>query len=151
MLLQQLLRSMESSDTHRSAAITYTFLSVFVRLVASQCSVINLWFSRRCYERSRGEMITMLYEKTLLRKNIGTPTQAQKVVHHDALTHGWPSKQTRGPKSQLTSIWKGLYGVSQTLFRTTDERPSEPKKPASMGKILNMMRHASRAIPFLIL
>jgi ABC-type multidrug transport system fused ATPase/permease subunit len=67
-LLQQLLKSMENPTAPRSAAVTYAFLTLTVRLVASQSDVLNLWYSRRAYERSRGEMITMLYEKTLTRK-----------------------------------------------------------------------------------
>ena len=70
-LLQQLLRSMEDADSPKSAPITYAILSLVVRLIASQTAVLNLWFSRRAYERSRGELITMLYEKTLTRKIVG--------------------------------------------------------------------------------
>lgn len=132
MLLQQLLRAIEGSDAHRSAAVTYAMLSLLTRLIASQSSVFNLWFSRRCYERSRGEMITMLYEKTLSRKITSTPTQPQEVVNPDRL---------KRPRCQLQSIWEGLYRAGNR-FSTTDERPSESKQPASMGKILNMMRHA---------
>lgn len=67
-LLQQLLMAMENPLALKSAAITYAFLSLTVRLVACQSDVLNLWYSRRAYERSRGEMIMMLYEKTLARK-----------------------------------------------------------------------------------
>jgi ABC-type multidrug transport system fused ATPase/permease subunit len=70
-LLQQLLRSMENPNSPKRAAITYAILSLAVRLIASQTAVLNLWFSRRSYERSRGELITMLYEKTLTRKIVG--------------------------------------------------------------------------------
>ena len=77
-LLQQLLRSMENPDSPKSAAITYAILSLIVRLIASQTAVLNLWFSRRCYERSRGELITMLYEKTLTRKIVGVVAPSSK-------------------------------------------------------------------------
>ena len=142
---------MESTEMHRNAAITYAVLALLVRLVASQCSVFNLWFSRRCYERSRGEMITMLYEKTLSRKLIGTPTQPQKVVHPAGMSHGGPlTTTTKERNSQLKSIWEGLFGVVGSLFSTINRRPIESKKPASMGKILNMMRHDFRLVPFFI-
>ena len=142
---------MESSDTHRNAAITYAMLSLLVRLVASQCSVFNLWFSRRCYERSRGEMITMLYEKTLSRKIIGSPTHPQTDVCPDAMGHGRPSMKAKGLRSRLASIWRGLYKAPGSLFSTTDWSPRESTRPASMGKILNMMRHASLAVPLFML
>ena len=150
-LLQQLLRSMESSDTHRSAAITYAMLSLLVRLVASQCSVFNLWFSRRCYERSRGEMITMLYEKTLSRKIIGSPTQPQTDVCPNTVGHSRPSMKAKGLRSRLASIWRRLYKVPGSVFSTTDWSPRDSTRPASMGKILNMMRHASHAVPLSML
>jgi ABC-type multidrug transport system fused ATPase/permease subunit len=77
-LLQQLLGSMENPDSPRSAAITYTILSWAARLIASQTAVLNLWFSRRSYERSRGELITMLYEKTLTRKIVAVLPASSK-------------------------------------------------------------------------
>ena len=77
-LLQQLLRSMEDADSPKRAAITYAILSLVVRLIASQTAVLNLWFSRRAYERSRGELITMLYEKTLTRKIVGVLPNTSK-------------------------------------------------------------------------
>ena len=138
---------MERSDTHRDAAITYAMLSLLVRLVASQCSVFNLWFSRRCYERSRGEMITMLYEKTLSRKIIGSPTQPQTDVYPDTMGNGRPSMKARGLRSRLASIWRGLYKAQGSVFSTTGRGPRDSMRPASMGKILNMMRHASLAVP----
>ena len=142
-LLQRLLRSMESGD---STAVTYAVLSLLVRLIASQSSVFNLWFSRRCYERSRGEMITMLYEKTLSRKNIGPAMQPQQVVSPGLMNSSGPPIKTKGLKSQLESIWKSLHTFKEYLFNTGSKRPVIPNKPASMGKILNLMRHASLTI-----
>jgi ABC-type multidrug transport system fused ATPase/permease subunit len=70
-VLQQLLRSMEDPKAPRSAAITYAVLSLLARLFSAQIGVLSLWNGRRAYERSRGEMITMLYDKTLSRKILG--------------------------------------------------------------------------------
>ena len=136
---------MEHVDTRRSTAIIYAVLSLLVRLIASQSSVFNLWFSRRCYERSRGEMITMLYEKTLSRKITGTPAQPQNTVSSDRTENSGPPPNTTRLKSQLRSIWEGLSGAKGSLLSTTDDRLCESKKPASIGKILNLMRHASLA------
>lgn len=68
-LLQQLLKAMED-PLMRDIAMAYAAMMLFVRLVYSQSQVLNLWYGRRCYERSRGEMIMMVYEKALSRKNI---------------------------------------------------------------------------------
>lgn len=67
-LLQLLLSSMEDITAPKMDAIIYAGLSMAARLIAAQSGVFSLWYGRRCYERSRGEMITMLYEKTLGRK-----------------------------------------------------------------------------------
>ena len=133
---------MEGSDTHPNAAIIYAILSLLVRLIASQSSVFNLWFSRRCYERSRGEMITMLYEKTLSRKAIGTPTQLEKVMTPNDTNHVNPTMGPMRPRSKLKSIWGDLYGAITRLVSAADERPIDSEGPASKGKILNMMRCA---------
>ncbi len=71
---------MEDPEAPRRATFTFAILSLAVRLLASQVAVFNLWYCRRAYERSRGELITMLHEKTLTRKNIGlqpSPNDAQ--------------------------------------------------------------------------
>ena len=133
---------MEGSDTHRNAAIIYAILSLLVRLIASQSSVFNLWFSRRCYERSRGEMITMLYEKTLSRKAIGTPTQLEIVMTPNETNHVNPTMEPMRLRPKMKSIWGGLYGAIKRLVSATDERPIDSEGPASKGKILNMMRYA---------
>lgn len=137
---------MESSDTRHGVAITYAVLSLLVRIVASQSSVFNLWFSRRCYERSRGEMITMLYEKTLSRKVIGTCPQSQEAVNYDEVNDGGPPLETKRSNSKVKPVWESLNGAIKRLFSTTNERPNVAIKSASMGKILNMMRHASLTI-----
>jgi len=72
LMLQQLLTSMENLKAESESAIFWSAAIMVARLVAAQSAVFSLWFGRRCYERSRGEMITMLYEKTLNRKILGS-------------------------------------------------------------------------------
>ena len=91
----------------------------------------------------------MLYEKTLLRKVIGNPTQPQEVVSPDGIHRGGPSIETKRPRFQIESLCGSLFGTIKRLFSTTNENQS--KKPASMGKILNMMRHASLAVLLFVL
>lgn len=71
LLLQKLLQAMENLRVNKGPAITFAVLMMVLRLISAQSSVFSLWFGRRAYERSRGEMITMLYEKSLNRKIIG--------------------------------------------------------------------------------
>ena len=84
----------------------------------------------------------MLYEKTLSRKTIGTPTQLEKVMTPIETNHDNPTMEPMRPRPKLKSIWGGLYGAIKRLVSATDERPIDSEGPASKGKILNMMRYA---------
>lgn len=135
-LLQQLLRSMQNSN--KGAAVTYAILMLVVRLISSQCDVLGLWFSRRCYERSRGEMITMLYEKTLSRKLVTVHK-----VDNPGISSRSVSEQEAHPQKQQQPFWirtKKFFARFQGISRKREEQRSEAKEPASMGKILNLMR-----------
>jgi ABC-type multidrug transport system fused ATPase/permease subunit len=72
--LKQLLAALDGPDPKVHVAVVYACLTLFGRWIAAQSGVFTLWFSRRCYERSRGEMITMVYEKTLRRKAFTIPS-----------------------------------------------------------------------------
>ncbi|KAI4250339.1 MAG: hypothetical protein LQ352_005360, partial [Teloschistes flavicans] len=145
-LLQQLLRAMEDVYAPRSKAITFAVLSLLVRLIACQSSVFSLWFSRRCYERSRGEMITMLYEKTLSRKLIGESALSQKVdtsvneQNGNALATDGKSGASR---FGLRNPWVLAKRVSHALGKRIWPRDSGMKleQSASIGKIYNLMRY----------
>lgn len=103
--LKQLLSALEDQDPNRKVAVVYGAFILLVRLVGAQSGVFNLWFCRRAYERCRGEMITMIYEKTLMRKAFTFPGD------HD-------EKGANGEKAE-----------------------GKAAGPASMGKILNLMRN----------
>ena len=154
-ILQKLLQSMEHLRTEKRSAIIWASLILAVRLIAAQSSVFSLWFGRRCYERSRGEMITMLYEKTLNRKIFGgLPQRAENdpsSVEQPAAdrssvgdsgtlpeTEQLLSGQYKRPKS-VASRAKELVQKSRSFFRKKTE--VDKKVPASMGKILNLMRN----------
>lgn len=136
-LLQKLLRAMEDSSAPRRAAMTYAGMTLVVRLIACQSAVFSLWFGRRCYERSRGEMITMLYEKILGRKN---------AFQHKAEKGGQDASGAGGKKTGAAGVkkFKSMFDVvaaqtARTFKRTKKEPPV--KEPAAMGKILNLMRN----------
>lgn len=106
----------------RRAAVVYAVLSLVARLIASQAAVFGLWFSRRSYERSRGEMITMLYEKMLMRKVIGL-----QEVPSNANTES-ETEQENNTKNTEPSA----------------EKHDQGRQSASMGKVLNLMRYVGQ-------
>ena len=138
-LLQQLLQSMEDPEIPRTNALTYAIISLIARLIATQSSVLNLWFSRRCYERSRGEMITMIFEKTLDRKIVGSV----KRLPADESYTGNGSANSSGAKhpSTIRKVWwKTSLSKLRGVF-ARNKAVKELKEPAQMGKILNLMRY----------
>ena len=131
-LLQQLLKAMTDPDAPKRVALTYATLSLVLRLVAAQSQVLNLWYGRRCYERSRGEMIMMVYEKALLRKNVFD----QQITARESQTQSQESDESNGEVAPNTKQRKlcGLF----PLRRATGK--GKVKTTASMGKIFNLLR-----------
>jgi ABC-type multidrug transport system fused ATPase/permease subunit len=131
-----------------SATITYAVLTVALRLMAAQLAVFNLWYQRRAYERSRGEMITMLYEKTLNRKILGA-----KQGNNEEQTNGHANNGNRedlvvenrseAPSKPQAQRWfMRLLEVIRSPFSKKLKKEDEKEKvAASMGKILNLMRN----------
>ncbi|KAF2144322.1 uncharacterized protein K452DRAFT_267620, partial [Aplosporella prunicola CBS 121167] len=137
-ILQRLLRSIEDGQSSRRTAIEFAAFILAIRLVAAQSAVFSLWYSRRCYERSRGEMITMIYEKTLTRKSFGSQAEEKVVEEDSADTAEGPPP----PKSRLARLYLRLSHV----FRWRKDQSQttalhDAKQPATMGKILNLMRN----------
>ena len=128
---------MENPEAPKRAAFTYAALSLIVRLIAAQSSVFTLWYGRRCYERSRGELITMLYEKTLSRKVVSISTKARPDGNGNVANGN-------GKQADLSG-WRKALGVAVKPFRLCWSRPkarktSDEQDVATMGKILNLMR-----------
>jgi hypothetical protein len=128
---------MGNPEAPKRAAFTYAALSLIVRLIAAQSSVFTLWYGRRCYERSRGELITMLYEKTLSRKIVSISTKARPEKNGNVANgNGKQADRFRWRKVLDSAItpFRLCWGRSNTT-KTSDE-----KELATMGKILNLMR-----------
>lgn len=109
LLLQQLLLAMEIIDVTVQPAVTFGVLTLVARLIASQSSIFSLWFGRRCYERSRGELITMLYEKTLARKIVGS-------IHNED-----PKQESRAEEAIPDSV----EGLDHTIVHEEAEDADE--------------------------
>ncbi|KAF2453467.1 ABC transporter, partial [Lineolata rhizophorae] len=144
-LLQQLLRAIEDDKASKRVAIIYAAIILAVRLVACQSAVFSLWYCRRCYERSRGEMITMIYEKTLSRKFVGYEASKEQTPQTNGVENGSTFhphlkrgrlERVRRSMSQVFRWWKRPTMKDNSAAGATDT-----KKSASMGKILNLMRN----------
>jgi hypothetical protein len=125
---------MEDTEAPKFAAVTYAILSLLVRLIASQSAVFTLWYGRRAYERSRGEMITMLYEKTLSRKVVSISSEAQP--DDTAKLNG--NGVTKKARNSLWARTIDFFGRSLGLRK--EKVKDKSKELASMGKIMNLMR-----------
>ncbi|KAF2758207.1 ABC bile acid transporter [Pseudovirgaria hyperparasitica] len=144
LLLQQLLRAMGKDDgPDTSSAMTWAILSLVVRLAAAQSGVFNLWYSRRAYERSRGELITMLFDKTLKRKvihahepSIVEDTNAR--IESPVASNNEENQSANSPKSGFSKV---IAMVRHILAKKKPQKASPVIPPASMGKILNLMRN----------
>ncbi|KAH8813056.1 ABC transporter-like protein [Xylogone sp. PMI_703] len=138
-LLQKILQSMENPRSPPKAVFTYAFIALLIRLIASQSGVFGLWYQRRAFERSRGELITMLYEKTLSRKVISI--SAKPVLEEDLDgSNGVGKDVAYSPARKVISylmrpvrFLRGSYKVRKPADKSKDH--------ATMGKILNLMRN----------
>ncbi|KAJ9656906.1 hypothetical protein H2198_004659 [Neophaeococcomyces mojaviensis] len=158
-LLQQLLKAMTYVNTNKRPALIFGLLILLARVVNAQSEVFSLWYGRRCYERSRGELMMMLYEKTLHRKVIATPPEEIKEnSEEDAVLARVDTTQSTDESTPLlhrtsnsTEPWyirvakqsKALWNNFRIAFRGVDETKQEP---AAMGKIMNLMRYDSYEI-----
>lgn len=119
---------MKAENRSNRVALVYAMLSLVLRLIAAQSQVFNLWYGRRCYERSRGEMMMMVYEKALVRKNLFEQGADDKSAEGEQQEEEDPNKS-----SKRSWLWSLL-----TLWRTP--RKEKSKAPVSMGKIFNLLR-----------
>ncbi|KAI5918537.1 canalicular multispecific organic anion transporter 1 [Camillea tinctor] len=145
-LLQRLLKSIQDGLDNKRESLLYAVLILAVRLIACQAGVFSLWFSRRAYERSRGEMLTTIYAKTLTRKSFGLQAEENaKIEDEDDTVVNDETPLLEG----IPSLDKPKGGrLARLLVFLKLRKPHVPKKtkskseqPATMGKILNLMRN----------
>ncbi|KAJ5917997.1 hypothetical protein N7454_010372 [Penicillium verhagenii] len=112
-LLQLLLQAMQDSTKPMRVPLTYACFALIARLVAAQTQVLGLWYGRRCYERSRGEMVMMVYEKALSRKNIiGLRIEKDEALAEDEMTG---ERDTTYQEADLVSP-NLAYGAALSIF-----------------------------------
>jgi hypothetical protein len=125
---------MEDPDAPRRAALIYAALSLVARLIASQSAVFSLWFGRRAYERSRGEMITMLFDKTLSRKVVSVSSKARADDNHKIDGNGVAKRSNHSLRTKTIKFIKRAFGSKKT------KSAEKARDLATMGKIMNLMR-----------
>lgn len=136
--LQLILSSMEDPERPKRVALIYAGLSLVARLMSAQVDVVQLWYGRRAYERSRGQMITMLYEKTLGRKMAFRPAEKIEPVQENGTLNGHINDEvTPIPRANW---WINLMRPLRSLLQKS-QAAMPVKEPASMGRILNLMRN----------
>lgn len=151
-LLQQLLKAMQDLSQQKRPALIYALLILLVRVLNAQSEVFSLWYERRAYERSRGELITMLYEKTLHRKVVAQPKDSEKESNDESEL---ARVNTTNSADEATPLLARKDAAKPNLFRRTlkqlnqvwvnfriGTKKTDDKKqgPAAFGKILNLMR-----------
>ncbi|KAK6954305.1 hypothetical protein Daesc_004272 [Daldinia eschscholtzii] len=151
-LLQRLLQSIEKGLAHRDESFFYALAILAVRLVACQSGVFLLWYSRRAYERSRGELLTAVYAKTLARKSFGLRTDLGEAPQNDGVEGVIddsvddsiePGEETPllGTKPKTTRLARLLAFLKFRRTKDQGNAETKPDQPATMGKILNLMRN----------
>jgi hypothetical protein len=139
-ILQKILQTMENPKAPKSAALSYAVITFVLRLLNAQYNVFQLWYQRRCYERSRGEMITMLYEKTLSRKVLSISSKARTEDGSASLPAQNGSRKTDNRAGWKKALNFLVYPILTCCGRSK-AKTTEKDELATMGKILNLMRY----------
>ncbi|KAI1127936.1 ABC transporter [Nemania abortiva] len=152
LLLQRLLISIEKGYYYRKECIFWALAMLVLRLVATQSGVFSLWFGRRAYERSRGEMITMVYAKTLARKSYGQqvedeentqgngPVNGPEYENDGAVIDADEETPLLGHKTKTSRFNRILEFLRFRKASPSKKAETPSKQPATMGKILNLMK-----------
>lgn len=74
--LQRILAALaETSPNARATAYLWTFVFFLSNLSFAQVDVLQRWHTRRCYERTRGQLFCALHYKALKRRDITSQTK----------------------------------------------------------------------------
>ncbi|KAE9977417.1 hypothetical protein EG328_002066 [Venturia inaequalis] len=136
LLLQQLLKVMESESRRKQVAMIYALLLWATRVVSAQTSMLAMWYGRRCYERSRGEMIMMVYDKALSRKAvIGLDKKEADEAAETNISTDAANGTVEKPKKKRSAIFN-LFKELLTGQSSTETKQAR----SSTGKVLNIVR-----------
>lgn len=159
-LLQPLLLALQDNTTKRPAVI-WTMVILLAKMVKTQSEVFSLWYGRRAYERARGAMMVMVYDKALRRQIITSiPSQDEAKDKTKASPDGTAPMDPEededededdetqplllsgmveeAPKTPLARLKAFLLGWAKTLFPAFF--PETKKLPADTGKLFNVVK-----------
>ncbi|KAK4153494.1 P-loop containing nucleoside triphosphate hydrolase protein [Chaetomidium leptoderma] len=131
-LLKQLLGALTSKQPNIRTAIVYAGITLFARLVKTQLGVFSLWFSRRNYERSRGEMITMIHEKTLRRKAFTFPSSQEVTQEQTETEQPEPPSEGISTSTTLTDDDTSNHDDDDDADSNSSSKPSKFQKLRSL-------------------
>jgi len=146
LLLQQLLLSMRDIKFDKRPAMFWTLITFAAQALDIQRGVLEMWYSRRLYERSRGELICMVHEKTLRRKVLGGLKKDDEKVENEAEDEGMA---LLGDANSNKSVYNGVFASIRQYWMTfwttvwPQKEEDEQDIAASKGKILNVMKDDS--------
>ncbi|KAJ4408913.1 hypothetical protein N0V85_004160 [Neurospora sp. IMI 360204] len=146
-LLKQLLNALMSEILAIRAAIVYASLILIARLLKAQSGVFRIWYERRNYERSRGEMITMIHDKTLRRKAFTIAVEGSTPSSQTTTLLGEEDDTLDDINNEdvKPSRLRSLKSWARAIYQASKQKPVAPPRrekeaPASTGKILNLLR-----------
>jgi ABC-type multidrug transport system fused ATPase/permease subunit len=166
MLLQQLLKSMESLSSDKGTVLMWASMILGRGLLEAHISSLSMWYSRRCFERTRGELIMSIYEKVALRKMIvGNEKQKKsqstavpkvdegenglesvpKTINGNASKpvenlNGESKRATPKPKTSSPHRLSAKMKLLKELIWATRETTAKATGYASSGQVLNLIR-----------
>ena len=161
---------MENPNLGKKPAILYAIMLFLRTILATQLAMMGMWYGRRCYERTRGELSMLIYQKALSRKmiagnkdqNPAPPSNGHQ--NGNNVSNGTSSSTTAtkdNPKpnghSQDDSSKAGLIGpkkmtevkdssnrvtfaLLKQLFRGSNEPVTKSTAAATTGQVLNLLR-----------
>ncbi|PGH27864.1 hypothetical protein AJ80_00414 [Polytolypa hystricis UAMH7299] len=142
-LLQKLLQVTKDSTIPKRIPLTYALLTLIMRLIAVQSQVLNIWYGRRCYERSRGEMILMVHEKALSRKNVFGQNFTSQISESASEIDGLLNEEreeSQGGQPSRNEKTRFYWWSLPWNQRTSKKADVKTKEATSMGKMLNLIR-----------
>lgn len=83
--LQEILSALEDpSEDRKSTAYLWAFITFIAHLSFAQKDLFKSWHSRRCYERTRGQLFCALHYKALKRQDVSGKTSNDDDEHGSA-------------------------------------------------------------------
>jgi ABC-type multidrug transport system fused ATPase/permease subunit len=146
---------MESRTEHKQRALTFAVLLFAQSFFSTTISPLSAWYSRRCFQRTRAELMMQIYDKLMSRKVIVgfETTKPAKVVGippgrtentgtqtANGNAHNQNPIATASNANKKASSTPGILKLFKQLIWFTKEPKTKADGRASHGQILNLLR-----------